>query len=102
MSAAHLATVVLVGAGTVVVVAASLAALIARGPYGRLHLVGVVTAFGGPLIAIGLVVDNGAGLTAASILLPAGLLFFTGPILAAAISRLAAQRDGRTRSGNPE
>jgi multicomponent Na+:H+ antiporter subunit G len=102
VTATHLAAVVLVATGTTVIVAACLASLLAPDKYARLHLVTPITSLGGPLIAVGLSVDNGAGLTTASLLLPTALLFFAGPVLAAAISRVAAQRDGRTGSGSAE
>lgn len=102
MTAGHLAAVVLVSTGTSIVVAAALAALLAPDRYARLHLVTPITSLGGPLIAVGLSVDHGAGLTTASILLPTALLFIAGPILSAAISRVAAQRDGRTDLKEPQ
>jgi monovalent cation/proton antiporter MnhG/PhaG subunit len=102
VSTAHTAAVVLVVAGTVVIVMACLAALTVPDKYTRLHYATAITSFGGPLIAVGLSVDNGPNLTTASILLPAALLFFSGPILSAAIGRTLVQRENRTGSEPPE
>ncbi|MGH9106322.1 MAG: monovalent cation/H(+) antiporter subunit G [Acidimicrobiales bacterium] len=98
----HDAAIGLVIAGTAIIVAASLSALSARGPYTRLHFATVISSLGGPLIAIGLSVANGAGLTTASVLLPTALLFFSGPVLSAAIARALAQREGRAPAESPE
>lgn len=98
----HAASVALVVAGTIVVVAAALAALAARGAYHRLHLLTPITSLGGPLIALGLAIRDGAGLTTASILFPVGLLFLASPVTSAATARMLAQREGRIRPGGPE
>jgi len=85
-----------------VIVAASLAALVARDSYTRLHLATPMTSLGGPLIAAGLSIANGPGLTTASIALPTGLLFIAGPMLSSAIARMLAQRDGKVPAESPE
>lgn len=84
------------------IVAASLAALVARDSYTRLHLATPMTSLGGPLIAAGLSIANGPGLTTASIALPTGLLFIAGPMLSSAIARMLAQRDGKVPAESPE
>ncbi len=98
----HDAAVALVVAGTVVIVAASMGALAARDRYHRLHFTTPITSLGGPLVAIGLSVQNGAGLTTASILLPTFILFFASPVMSAAIARTSAQRDGLIESESPQ
>jgi monovalent cation/proton antiporter MnhG/PhaG subunit len=98
----HDIAVAMVVLGTAVVVASTLGALLARDVYHRLHFATPITSLGGPLIAIGLSVDNGAGLTTASILFPTFLLFFSSPVLSAAIARTVAQREGRIQSEAPE
>jgi multicomponent Na+:H+ antiporter subunit G len=92
----------LVIAGTAVIVAASVAAVVAREPFTRLHLATPITSLGGPLIATGLSIANGPGLTTASIALPTGLLFLAGPILSSAIGRMLAQRAGDLPAESPE
>ena len=89
----------LVICGTVVIVASSLAALSAPTVYVRLHYTTPVTSVGVPLVAIGLSVADGAGLTTASVLFPAALLFFSGPILNAAVAKTIVQREGHSRQG---
>jgi multisubunit Na+/H+ antiporter MnhG subunit len=102
MNATHVASVALVVAGTVVIVASSIGALAARNLYHRLHFTTPITSLGGPLLAVGLSVGDGAGLTTASVLLPTFLLFVTGPVLNSAIGRLAAQSEGRIDTRPPE
>lgn len=89
-------------AGTAVIVASAVAALLARDAFVRLHLATPMTSLGGPLIAAGLCIANGAGLTTASIALPTGLLFLAGPMLSAAIARMLAQRRGKVPAESPE
>jgi len=91
-----------VAAGTAVIVAASIAALLARDSFVRLHLTTPMTSLGGPLIAAGLCIANGVGLTTASIALPTGLLFLAGPMLSSAIARMLAQREGKVPAESPE
>jgi multicomponent Na+:H+ antiporter subunit G len=93
---------VLLGAGTVLAVLASLAALRSRSVYRRLHYLTVVTSAATPLIGLGLVVADGLGLTAASVLLIVVLLAVTGPVLGAATGRLNARQDGILTSEEPE
>jgi len=102
MSAAHVAALVMVVAGTAIIVAACLAALVAADSYRRLHYATPISSLGGPLIAVGLAVDSGANLTTASILLPMALLFFSSPILSAAVAKTIALREERIEAGSPE
>lgn len=92
----------LLGAGVLVVVVSCAGMLVVRGIFARLHFISPVTSFGGPLIAASLVVRNGWGLTSGAVLLIAGLLGLTGPALAAATARLAAQRRGITERGSAQ
>lgn len=98
----HDASVALVVAGTVVIVAASLGSLAARDSYHRLHFVAPITSLGGPLLAAGLAVRAGAGLTTASILFPTGLLLLIGPVTSSAVARMLAQIDGRVEAEEPD
>jgi len=101
-TALHDVSVGLVVAGTAVIVAASVGAAVARDTFHRLHLVTPITSVGGPLLGVGFAVQNGWGLTTASILLPTFMLFFTSPLLSAAIARMAAQLEGRIEAQGPE
>ncbi|GAA3440541.1 monovalent cation/H(+) antiporter subunit G [Kutzneria kofuensis] len=85
---------VLLAAGSLVVVASSIGAVLARDFYRRLHWLTPVTSIGGPLIGIALAVANGWGLTTAIVLLTVAVLGISGPVLTAAVGRVGAQRDG--------
>src|SRR5947209_18872139 len=100
---AHDIALAFVALGTVVAVAAALGALAAGSDsYLRLHYVTPVTSVAGPLIGIGLSIENGWGLTTGEILLIVALLFVSGPIAAAATGRLFAQAAGTVQSESPE
>ena len=99
----HDIALALVILGTAVVVAACLSAVAMRSSvFDRMHFLTPITSLGSPLVAIGLCVETGWGLTAASYLLVAGLLFLTGPFLEAAIGRLLGQVEGRVPESSPE
>jgi multisubunit Na+/H+ antiporter MnhG subunit len=99
----HDVSLALVALGTVVIVASCLLAVAVRsGVFDRIHFLTPVTSLGCPLVAVGLCIEQGWGLIAASYLLAAGLLFFTGPFLEAAVGRLAGQVEGRIRESGPE
>jgi multisubunit Na+/H+ antiporter MnhG subunit len=89
---------VLLAAGSLVVVASSLGAVLVRDFYRRLHWLTPVTSIGGPLIGLSLAVANGWSLTTAVVILTVVLLGVTGPVLTAAVGRTAAQRDGTVDS----
>ncbi|MEV6612170.1 monovalent cation/H(+) antiporter subunit G [Kutzneria sp. NPDC051319] len=88
----------LLAAGSLVVVVSSVAAVLVRDFYRRLHWLTPVTSIGGPLIGLSLAVANGWSLTTAVVLLTVVLLGITGPVLTAAVGRTAAQRDGIVES----
>jgi multicomponent Na+:H+ antiporter subunit G len=100
---AHDLALAFVGLGSAIAVAASLGALAAgRDTYLRLHYVTPVTSLAGPLIGVGLAIENGWGLTTWEILLIVAIPFVSGPIAAAATGRLFAQSDGTVQSESPE
>lgn len=82
-------------AGCLVLAFACTGAVLVRSLYVRLHFLTPVTSLGGPLIGLGLAIDQGFSLTSGLDLLIVGLLAATGPILESATGRVAAQRDGR-------
>jgi multicomponent Na+:H+ antiporter subunit G len=92
-----------VGLGVAVAVASVMAALLAGADhYNRLHFVTPITSVAGPLVAIGLCIETGWGITAGTIVLIVGLLFVGGPLGAAATGRLMAQTDGTVDSEAPQ
>lgn len=89
-------------AGIAVVVLSSAAALVLWQVLGRLHFLSPATSLGVPLVGLGLAVENGWSLTTAEILFICLLLAGTGPVLASATGRMAAQRQGATSRETPE
>lgn len=102
MTAATWAAALLTGAGTVVVVAASLGALLARDVRDRLHFLSPVTSLGGPLIGLGVALHTGWHLATAEVLATVVLLAVSGPALTAAVGRVSTQRDGHVSAETPE
>lgn len=82
-------------AGCLVLVISCAAAMLATSLYVRLHFLTPVTSLAGPLIGLGLAIDQGFSLTSGLDLLIVGLLAATGPVLESATGRVAAQREGR-------
>ena len=100
---AHDVALALVALGCAVTVAACAGAALRRSDvFDRMHFVTPVTSVGCPLVAVGLSVEQGWGLTTASLLLVAGLLFIAGPILEAATGRLIGQMEGQVPPSTPE
>jgi multisubunit Na+/H+ antiporter MnhG subunit len=99
---AHLVGVVCFGVGVAVVVLAALGSLRVRRPEDRLHFLTPTTSLGTPLVGLGLVLENGWSLTSAQIVLTCVLLMITGPVLASATLRLAAQWEGSVSRESPE
>lgn len=99
MSVVYDVSVAVLASGTAAVVAAGIGAVVARDSLQRLHLAAVMTSLGGPLIGAGLCLQQGSGLTRASVLLPIGLLAISGPALSSAVGRMLAQRRGAVDPG---
>lgn len=98
----HDVAVALMALGTAVIVASALGGLLRRRDvFVQLHFVTPITSLGAPLVGIGLMVENGWGLTSAEILLVLALLFGSGPVLAAATGRTAAERAGHVGGSTP-
>lgn len=98
---AHDAALALVALGTALTVASCAgAALVRSSVFDRMHFITPITSLGCPLVALGLSVEQGLGLTTASLLLVAALLFLAGPVLQAAVGRAAAQIEGRVETAS--
>lgn len=92
-----------VGLGVAVVIASVVGALLmGMDPINRLHFVTPITSVAGPLIAVGLCIQTGWGITAGTIILVVGLLFVAGPVTAAATGRLMAQERDEVDSEAPQ
>lgn len=99
----HDAALALVALATAVAVASCLAACSAYArPYDRIHYLSPVTSVAGPLLAVGLAIQDGTNLTSAQILFIAALLAIIGPVLTAVTGRLLAQNEGRIPSAEPD
>ena len=85
---------ILLGLGCLVTVSAPIGAAVVGDFYRRLHFLTPVTSIGGPLIGVALAVANGWSPTTVLVLLVVVILAVTGPVLAAATGRSAAERDG--------
>ena len=92
-----------VGLGVAVVIASVVGALVmGTDSFNRLHFVTLITSVAGPLIAIGLCIQTGWGITSGTIILVVGLLFVAGPVTSAATGRLMAQERGEVDSEAPQ
>jgi hypothetical protein len=93
-----------VGLGVAVVIASVVGALVVGvgDSFNRLHFVTPITSVAGPLIAVGLCIQTGWGITAGTIILVVGLLFVAGPVTAAATGRLMAQAREEVDSQAPQ
>lgn len=95
----HEVAIGFVTAGVVVAVLASIGALVSgTNQFNRLHFVTPITSLAAPLVAVGLGIENGWGLTTGEILLVVGMLFFSAPMMGAATGRLMAERAGKIDS----
>jgi multisubunit Na+/H+ antiporter MnhG subunit len=93
---------VLVSAGVLVCVATSVGAVFPRDVLDRLHFVAPVTSLGTPLVGVGLAVDSGRHLSTALILVTVAVVAVTGPVLAAATGRAAAEQRDLVPAESPE
>ncbi|MCU1488802.1 MAG: Na+/H+ antiporter subunit [Acidimicrobiaceae bacterium] len=66
--------------------------------YDRIHFLSPLTSVAGPVLGIGLAVQNGLSLTTLQIVFIVVVLAFCGPVIAAATGRLRAQNEGRVAS----
>ncbi|ADP84500.1 monovalent cation/H(+) antiporter subunit G [Pseudofrankia inefficax] len=91
----HVGALCCVAVGTGVIVVTAMLALVTRGRFFvRLHLVTPVTSLAGPLIGLGLVLENGLGFTAAQIAVIVLALAVASPAMQAATARLGAIEAG--------
>ena len=100
---AHDVAISFVGLGVAVAIASAVGALVVgTDGYNRLHFVTPITSVAGPLVAVGLCIQSGWGITAGTIILIVGLLFVGAPVTSAATGRMMAQADGTVDSEAPE
>jgi multisubunit Na+/H+ antiporter MnhG subunit len=97
----HLAALACTWAGVGVIVLACLAAAVAADALPRLHFATVLTSVGTPLAGLGLCLELGVGLPAASVLLAVVLVAVAGPAMSGAVGRVVAQREGQLPAEEP-
>jgi multicomponent Na+:H+ antiporter subunit G len=93
VSAREVAVAVLLALAGLVVLLCAVGLAAAPGPLAKLHFVTPVTSVAGPLLGVAYAVDQGLGLPAGLVLLTVAVLAATGPVLGAAVGRLAAAED---------
>ena len=98
----HVVALVLASLGVAVIVASCLAAVVAADTLPRLHFATPVTSLGTPLVSVGLCVESGLGLTAATIIAIAVIVMVSGPVLSAAVGRVAGQLEGQLPPDEPQ
>lgn len=92
MTAGGLAVDVMLALALLIVALSTLGAVVMRTTFGKLHFITPVTSVAGPLFCAALVVDSTWGINTGLEILATGLVAISGPILEAAIGRVAAQR----------
>lgn len=97
MTARHVCALVLLVAGTAVLLLSALAFLVLPRPYARLHALSTASSLGAPLVALALAVQTGPGRAAVKILVIGALIALGGPVTTMAIGRATAQQAGRLR-----
>jgi len=101
VSIRHVIALVLLVAGTAVLLLSACALLALPRPYARLHALAPATSLGAPLIALALAVDTGPGRGAVKLLAIGALLAVSGPITTMAIGRVTVTTDPG-QPGQPE
>jgi multicomponent Na+:H+ antiporter subunit G len=93
VSTRHVIAVVLLVAGTAVLLLSACALLVLPRPYAQLHALAPATSLGSPLIALALALDTGPGREAVKLLAIGALLAVSGPITTMAIGRVTVATD---------
>ncbi|WP_441247553.1 monovalent cation/H(+) antiporter subunit G [Kitasatospora sp. McL0602] len=89
----HHAALVLLIAGTGVLLLSGLALLRLPAPYLRLHALSPAASLGAPLVALALAVDNGPGRGAVKLLVIGALLVVGGTVTTMAIGRTTVRNE---------
>lgn len=82
----------LLAASLLVIVLSMFGAVVMRTSFGKLHFITPVTTVAAPLFCAALVVDSTWSITTGLEILTTALVMVSGPVLEAAIGRVAAQR----------
>ena len=93
---------ILVAAGCAVVVVSTVAALFLSPVFDRLHALTAATTVGAPLVGLSVAVGQGWSIATALVILTVVIVAVTGPVVAAATARMAAQREHVIEEEEPQ
>ncbi|WEO99521.1 monovalent cation/H(+) antiporter subunit G [Streptomyces sp. FXJ1.172] len=102
MTVRHVCALVLLVAGTGVLLLSALSLTALARPFARLHALTPATTAGVPLVALALAVETGPGRAAVKLLLIAVIVAFGGAVTAMAIGRATAQHEGLLREDSSQ
>ncbi|WBO68503.1 cation:proton antiporter [Streptomyces camelliae] len=102
MSVRHVCALVLLVAGTGVLLLSAVGLVALPRPFQRLHALTPATTVGLPLVALALAVATGPGRAAVKLLLIAVIVAIGGAVTAMAIGRATAQHERLLRKDSPE
>ncbi|MFD9685000.1 monovalent cation/H(+) antiporter subunit G [Kitasatospora sp. NPDC059146] len=95
----HVLAVVLLCAGTAVLLLSALALVVLPGPHLRLHALSPAATLGAPLVALALAIDTGPGRAAVKLLVIGALLAAGGTVTTMAIGRTTLRAEQHSDRG---
>jgi monovalent cation/proton antiporter MnhG/PhaG subunit len=102
MTVRHVCALVLLVAGTGVLLLSAVGLVALPRPFQRLHALTPASTVGGPLVAVAMAVETGPGRAAVKLLLVAVVVALGGAVTAMAIGRATAQQGRLLREDSPE
>ncbi|MGW0994281.1 cation:proton antiporter [Streptomyces sp. NPDC002520] len=102
MTVRHGCAVALLALGTGLLLLCAVWLVALPRPYQRLHALSPATSVGGPLVALALAVETGAGRAAVKLLLIGAIVAAGGAVTTMAIGRTTAERDRLVRRDSPQ
>ncbi|MFK0160577.1 cation:proton antiporter [Streptomyces sp. NPDC090499] len=102
MTIRHVCALVLLAAGTGVLLLSAVGLVVLPGPFQRLHALTPASTVGVPLVALAMAVETGPGRAAVKLLVTAVIVAVGGAATAMAIGRATAQHERLLREDSPE
>ncbi|MFJ8493178.1 cation:proton antiporter [Streptomyces sp. NPDC094038] len=102
MTVRHLCALVLLAAGTGVLLLSAVSLVVLPGPFQRLHALTPASTVGAPLVVLAMAVETGPGRAALKLLVIAVVVALGGAVTAMAIGRATAQHERLLREDSPE
>ncbi len=99
MTVRHTAALVLLTAGTAVILLSAVGIVVLRRPFGRLHALTPAASLGVPLVTLALALQSGPGRAAVKLLVIGALVAVGGPVTTMALGRATAQHEGAVPTG---